>query len=103
MRNPDRSTVHARSASRLLASVVGVLTLVLAGVSVASGEIFVANKYGHSVTVYARTANGSEAPLRTIVGANTALWYPTGIAVDTVHDEIFVASLNDGSLISTTG
>ena len=47
-----------------------------------------------SITVYARTANGDVAPLRTIQGSNTRLSLPLGIYVDTEHGEIYVA--NDG-------
>jgi hypothetical protein len=51
-------------------------------------EIYVANEGGSSVLVYGRTADGDVAPLRTI----SPIDLPHDVAVDTVHDEIFVAA-----------
>ena len=62
-----------------------------------NNEIAVANDTG-SITVYSRTASGNIAPLRMISGASTGLNGPTGIAVDTVNDEIIVANSNNNSL-----
>jgi DNA-binding beta-propeller fold protein YncE len=47
-----------------------------------------------SITVYPENASGDVAPLRVIQGSKTQLDWPTGIAVDPEHDELFVA--NDG-------
>lgn len=47
-----------------------------------------------SITVYAKDAKGDAVPLRTIVGPKTEMDWPTGIAVDSERNEIFVA--NDG-------
>jgi len=47
---------------------------------------------GPSITVYARTANGNAAPLRTIRGSDTRLNWPTGLAFDPVARELFVAN-----------
>lgn len=52
-----------------------------------SGNIYVANYesgYGKagSVTVYAATASGDQAPIRTISGKNTQITNPSGIALD---------------------
>src|SRR5262249_9534253 len=47
---------------------------------------------GNSVTVYSRTANGDAAPLRVIEGVDTGLNEPEGLALDAVHDELFVAN-----------
>jgi 6-phosphogluconolactonase (cycloisomerase 2 family) len=64
----------------------------------ALGELFVANSLASSITVYARTASGSVAPVRTIAGPVTGLNGPFGIAVDPVHEELVVANNNDDSI-----
>ncbi len=65
-----------------------------------NNELLVANE-GHqfgvapqapSITVYARTASGNTAPIRTIQGALTGLSQPKNIYVDTVNNEIAVAN-----------
>ena len=45
-----------------------------------------------SITVYARSAAGDAAPLRTIRGPDTGLNWPTGLAFDPVARELFVAN-----------
>jgi hypothetical protein len=55
-------------------------------------ELFVPNAHVPSVTVYARTANGNVAPLRTISGAATGLDVPFAVVVDPIADELFVAN-----------
>ena len=53
-----------------------------------------------SITTYAVEANKDEAPLRKIQGERTELNWPMGVSLDTVHDEIAVASYgNDAILI----
>ena len=47
-----------------------------------------------SITVYAEDAKGDAAPLRTIQGPKTQFDWPTGLALDTARNELFVA--NDG-------
>lgn len=44
-----------------------------------------------AITVYATDSVGNAAPLRTISGPATGLVYPSGIAVDEVHHELYVA------------
>jgi DNA-binding beta-propeller fold protein YncE len=63
-------------------------------VDVTNNEIYVANNSARrgSVTVYARTANGNVAPLRTIAGESTELDGPRALSVDTTHNELFVLS-----------
>jgi DNA-binding beta-propeller fold protein YncE len=58
----------------------------------AQDEIFVTNSNSNSVTVYALTASGNVAPLRILVGNATGLGNPSGIAVDTVNDELLVVN-----------
>ena len=50
-----------------------------------------------SITVYNRTASGNSAAIRTLSGPTTGLSYATGVFVNTVHDELVVAS-TDGSI-----
>ena len=45
-----------------------------------------------SITVYARTARGNAAPLRTIQGRRTGLNWPTGLGFDPQTRELFVAN-----------
>ena len=52
-----------------------------------------------SITVYARDAHGDVAPLRTIAGDRTRLNWPTGVAVDPVRGELFVANDVDSSIL----
>ena len=63
-------------------------TLAVTGLSVpvdlnfdSSHNIYVANRNGNSVTVYAPNANGNVAPIRTITGSNTQLSAPSGLAL----------------------
>ncbi len=72
------------------------------GVAVDSGrgEIYVANQVSDAITVYDRPPGGGDPnrpPKRKIQGPFTGLTGPWGIALDLVHDEIFVA--NRGSNI----
>jgi len=52
-------------------------------VDTVNNEMFVANENSLSVTVYARTANGNVAPLRTLSGAATGLNGPSFVAITT--------------------
>src|SRR5262245_18357553 len=54
---------------------------------VVHGELFVANNFGTTVTVYPLCAGGNVAPLRTI---SNIPFNPIQLAVDLVHDELFV-------------
>ena len=45
-----------------------------------------------SITVFPRSASGDTAPLRVITGPKTGLNWPTGVAIDPEHDELFVAN-----------
>jgi hypothetical protein len=62
----------------------------------AQDEIFVTN-FNNSVTVYARTANGNVAPVRSFSGGLTN---PQGIAIDLAHDEVFVVNFTVPSSIA---
>jgi hypothetical protein len=55
----------------------------------------VTNEGSHSVTVYARTAAGNAAPLRTLQGAATGLSNPVSVAVDPVNNELL--AVNEGN------
>lgn len=52
-----------------------------------------------SITVFSDEAKGDVAPLRTVVGNKTELNWPSGIAVDTVHNEIAVANTASGNVL----
>lgn len=58
---------------------------------VAFADVYVANFENASVTVYATTATGDVAPIRSISGPNTLLVNPVSVTVDTVHSELYVA------------
>ncbi len=45
-----------------------------------------------SITVHTLTANGDAAPIRTITGPKTQLNWPSTMAYDEQHDELFVAN-----------
>lgn len=58
------------------------------------GHLFGAAPQLPSITVYARSAAGNAAPLRTIQGALTGLSQPKQLHVDTLNNEIAVANGN---------
>src|SRR5687767_12374696 len=68
----------------------------------AQAQVFVSNYLGHSVTSYKRTASGNVHPLRIISGPGTGLQNPAGLAVDTVHHELFVANISSITVYSLT-
>src|SRR5712691_639131 len=82
---------------RAILLVASILWIVGTRAAWAQEELFVTNQ-GGSVTVYARTANGDVAPLRTLAGAATGLNTPVGLAVDTVNNELAVANLTNNSV-----
>jgi DNA-binding beta-propeller fold protein YncE len=85
------------SASSFRASVLSSLcTALLLGSAtpavLAKEEIFVANGFGNSITVYRRTATGNTAPKRNLVGAATGLNGPSGVVVDELNNELIVVN-----------
>jgi DNA-binding beta-propeller fold protein YncE len=52
-----------------------------------------------SITTYAGEAAKDASPLRSIQGKRTELNWPMGISLDTVHDEIAVASYGNDSVL----
>jgi DNA-binding beta-propeller fold protein YncE len=52
-----------------------------------------------SITVYPRTAAGDAAPLRVIQGPKTQLNWPTALAIDHEHGELFVANDTADSIL----
>jgi 6-phosphogluconolactonase (cycloisomerase 2 family) len=64
-----------------------------------NGDLYVANDIGQSILVFsgAATAQGNVAPARVIKGPKTRLSYPTGVALDTVHQEVWVSNLGNSS------
>jgi DNA-binding beta-propeller fold protein YncE len=53
-------------------------------------EIVVNSNIGQAVLTYRGGAEGDEAPIRVIQGPSTQLVDPVSVAIDQVHDEIFV-------------
>lgn len=89
------TTGHRRPSQRITGSQTKLKTPM--GIAVdSSGDIYVANSGGGSVTVYAAGATGSVAPIRTISGSNTGLTQPWGLALDP-SGNIYVANQNYGS------
>src|SRR5262245_14102267 len=64
----------------------------------AQEELFIANRTSGTVTVYARTARGNTAPLRTLAGPATGLSGPFGLVVDPTHNELLVANFDTNSI-----
>ena len=54
---------------------------------------------GPSVTVYQKNAQGDVAPVRIIAGDKTRFDWPTGIAVDPDHDELFITNDNGDEIL----
>jgi DNA-binding beta-propeller fold protein YncE len=64
-------------------------------VDTVNNELVVANRAainGGSITVFARTAGGNAAPIRTLSGAAVGFNGPIGVVVDTVNNELIVTS-----------
>jgi hypothetical protein len=53
-------------------------------------EIYVTQQFGQGILVFRGGAGGEEPPLRVINGSKTGLIAPDRLAVDPVHDEIYV-------------
>jgi DNA-binding beta-propeller fold protein YncE len=90
--------VSSDSAINPLGKLGGISLLGLIGIAVdaVNNEILAAN--GHSIAVYARTADGAAVPLRTISGLSTGLQSAYGIAVDAANNEILTADLDTRSV-----
>lgn len=63
-----------------------------------SGEIYVANSNGNTITVFAHTATGNAAPARTLSGLATGLNRPDGVALDTASGVLAVGNNASGNL-----
>ena len=55
-------------------------------------ELFMTIEHAHKISVYRKTANGKEEPVRFIQGSDTSLADPHGIYVDNETNEIFVTN-----------
>jgi DNA-binding beta-propeller fold protein YncE len=64
-----------------------------------TGDLYVANSMSHAVLVFTgmTSAQGNVAPARVIGGSRTNLVYPTGVFVDTRHQELWVSNLGNSS------
>lgn len=66
-----------------------------------TGELYVANDVNHSVLVFSGMAyiNGNVPPTRVIKGDRTGLRNPTGVFIDTRHQELWVSNLGNSSAV----
>ena len=64
----------------------------------AQDELFVTNQDSNSVTVYFRTADGDVTPVRTLSEGLTGLSDPSGLFLDTVNNELFVANAGNDTV-----
>jgi 6-phosphogluconolactonase (cycloisomerase 2 family) len=64
-----------------------------------TGELYVANDVGNSILVFSGIAyiNGNVPPTRVIKGDRTRLVNPTGVFLDTRHQELWVSNLGNSS------
>lgn len=62
-------------------------------------EIVAPNSFAEAILFFRGGANGAEKPVRVIQGPDTLLNNPDNVAVDPVHDEIFVASREGAVLV----
>ncbi len=64
-----------------------------------NGDLYVANDVEHSVLIFTGMAyvRGNVPPTRVIQGDQTALTYPTGVAIDTTNQELWVSNLGNAS------
>jgi 6-phosphogluconolactonase (cycloisomerase 2 family) len=67
-----------------------------------NGDLYVANDIGQSILVFANiaTAQGNVAPKRVIKGPKTKLSYPTGVALDLVHQEVWASNMGTASAVA---
>lgn len=91
-------TIRERSTTTQRLSLLAAAVLIGAGSPAAfalgPGEVFVADYYQNTVTVYSRTASGTTTPKRTI---RTGLTNPFDVLVDQLHGEVFVTNNTNGS------
>ena len=86
----DGNRSAGKAAAWLLVVATAAVTAVqLAPAVFAVDELFVSNYSANRITVYARTANGDVAPVRTI---RTGLDQPHTLAIDRLQRELFVAN-----------
>jgi hypothetical protein len=69
----------------------GIVVALLFPAGLLRAELYVANFNGPSITVYATSAAGNTAPVRTIAGNNTGIAGPSSVTVDSVNSEFYVA------------
>ncbi|MEO0478209.1 MAG: hypothetical protein AAF196_01885 [Planctomycetota bacterium] len=86
---------------RLLRPALGLLLAASTLVSTVEADIYVTNRNGGSVLVFADSANGNVAPIRVISGGATQLiaGQINGLCLDTVNGELFVSQSNGRILV----
>jgi DNA-binding beta-propeller fold protein YncE len=95
--DPFPRTVERRTIDNELQAMLGVPEKMNTPVGIAHhpgrDELFVTNPWTGSILVYSGNASGEAAPLRVIHDPDSFIpVMPAGIAIDTVNDEIYVAS-----------
>ena len=67
-----------------------------------TGDLYVANDVDQSILVFTGLTyqRGNVAPTRVIKGDRTGLTYPTGVFVDTQHQELWVSNLGNASAMA---
>jgi DNA-binding beta-propeller fold protein YncE len=67
-----------------------------------TGDLYVANDMGHSALVFTGMTyvRGNVPPARVIKGDRTRLTNPTGVAVDTKNQELWVSNLGNASAVA---
>lgn len=62
-----------------------------------SGKIYISNSCNNSITVYASGSAGNATPIATIIGSNTNISNPTGLALDSTGN-IYVANTGSNAI-----
>lgn len=88
-----------RSFRRALPLAAAILLSAAGSSALAQDEIFAANANNY-VVVQSRIAAGNVAPVRVLTGNATGLAGPFGIAVDTVHNELFVSNASTAGSVT---
>ena len=65
-----------------------------------SGNIYVANSQGNSITVYGPNTNGNQPPIRVLSGSSTGIVLPQGVAFD-ASANIYVTNLQNPGVSGT--
>jgi hypothetical protein len=70
-------------------------------VDAVNNELLLVNGTSNSITIFARTASGNAAPLRTLQGASTGLSSPSGLAMDLANNELLATNISNSITVYT--